>query len=151
MVVFHWSLNNSKSLRIFSVYLTTITMLRYDRCSFFLSSVSPVFFQAIVNRFKCTDYKWHHRYLQITHFCCSQARSMFLLIFYGFFYFHSLAHRNAKIHNMGSVFFFLKLYLVFRSGLVDQLLFQIRKNYIHLILYNGFLLVHILFGSKITF
>ena len=108
LVVFHWSLSDSKSLQVScSVLMSIQADLNYAvicMVSIFLliSNFSRLFFffsKPLEDHSKHTNYNWYHIHHHIPHpfSALRQDPSIYLS---AFFYFHSVVNWDSKIHWM---------------------------------------------------
>ena len=118
-MVFHWSLNDRKSLQVSRTLLSILN-------NAVVSSDLQLFqlpYQTFGNRSECTNYNWYHRHLRVPHiFLSSLARSNYLSLFSFSLIFTLWSVETAK-STIRHVVFFLT---IIRSGILNEISWSIR-------------------------
>ena len=112
VVLFHWSLNNNKSLRIRRTFLSILEDLNND--SLYGPSDFQLFhycFQAFGDRFKCSSHNSYHCHLAFNRFLSFPERSRYVSFYsLSFFFFSLLWTANSTIEQF--LFVFLLVYFL---------------------------------------
>ena len=116
LMVFHWSLSDSKSSQVFRTFLSILVDL--NNAVIWMASTRPLIFKPsspcinpLVTVPKSTNYKWYHSHFYVpTFFFNSPARSRYLSFFSLFFNFTRWSAGTAKFS-----FFFVEYYKVWSS------------------------------------
>ena len=109
----------------FSVFWPITVMLSFRGSQLFFSSLIILIpFQSFEDRSKNTQHNWYHHHLHFWSFFLYSRKVLVFVNLFTFFYFHSVARRDSKIHF--TTFSFLLLLLLISTG--SGLLTRIRQS-----------------------
>ena len=121
LMVFHWSLSDSKSLRVSTTLFSILTDL--NNAEIWMMSTRPLIFQAPQSFYHSfgdctqnTNYNWYKRHFHIPQFFQFPCEVEVFILLFTFFQFYSVVTRDSKVHNfassLSSFFFFFFFFLL---------------------------------------
>ena len=119
LMVFHWSLSDSRSPELFSIFWPISTMLDgfnlFANFQLFQSSL-----QAFGNCSKCANYNWYHGHPLVPSVSLFASKVQVLVSLFAFFYFHFMVLWGDIWQVLFCFFGFFLLLIITRSSfLVD--------------------------------
>ena len=123
MMVFHWSLSDSKFLQVSRTLLSSLADL--NNAVVWMVSTRPLISKSSSLCTKsfgdCTEranYNWYHRYFHVREFFQFPSKVQVLISLFAFFQFYPVVSRNGKVHYLACSLFLLT---ITRSGCLAEI------------------------------
>ena len=119
LMVFHWSLRDSKSPQVSNTLLNLLADLSlnglHSSCYF---QLHKSLYQSFGNCTKSTSYNWYNRHLHVPHFLQFLGKVVVFIPLFTFFQLYSVISQDSKVHNSAG---FLFLLIFIRSGRLAEI------------------------------